>query len=44
MEQAGGEVLDYKNYEPLHYNKEDLLNPWFIGFSRKLDLYILKDI
>jgi len=27
---AGGTVTQYNNDEPLYYNKEDLLNPWFI--------------
>lgn len=27
---AGGEIRQADNGEPLHYNKEDLLNPWFI--------------
>lgn len=27
---AGGEILQVQSGEPLRYNKEDLLNPWFI--------------
>jgi 3'(2'), 5'-bisphosphate nucleotidase len=30
VEAAGGKVTEYNNNEPLYYNKEDLLNPWFI--------------
>ena len=30
VESAGGKVTQYRNDEPLYYNKEDLLNPWFI--------------
>ena len=30
VEQAGGSVLQYGTGEPLKYNKENLLNPWFI--------------
>ena len=30
VEQSGGAVLHHKTGEPLRYNKEDLLNPWFI--------------
>jgi 3'(2'), 5'-bisphosphate nucleotidase len=30
VEQAGGSVLQYGTGEPLRYNKENLLNPWFI--------------
>ena len=29
-EQAGRKVLNWKTREPLSYNKQDLLNPWFI--------------
>ena len=31
LEGAGGKVLRVDNNEPLHYNKEDLLNPYFIA-------------
>ena len=27
---AGADVYDYERRERLHYNKEDLLNPWFV--------------
>ena len=30
VEQAGGSVLQHGTGEPLRYNKENLLNPWFI--------------
>lgn len=30
VEQAGGEVLQHETGGPLKYNKESLLNPWFI--------------
>ena len=30
VEQAGGVVLKYETGGPLRYNKENLLNPWFI--------------
>ncbi len=30
VENAGGEVVDYNTGRPLVYNKEDILNPWFI--------------
>ena len=29
-ENAGGKVLQYDTDEPLIYNKENLLNPWFV--------------
>ena len=34
VEQALGSVLNYETDEPLRYNKENLLNPWFIVRSR----------
>jgi len=34
VEQARGSVLNYETGEPLIYNKEDLLNPWFIVKSQ----------
>ncbi len=30
VEQTGGAVLNHETGEPLQYNKENLLNPWFI--------------
>lgn len=30
VEQAGGEVLNFKTKSPLKYNKKDLHNPWFV--------------
>ena len=30
VECAGGRVLEHKSQTPLKYNKEDLLNPWFV--------------
>jgi 3'(2'), 5'-bisphosphate nucleotidase len=30
VEHAGGAVLKYETGVPLRYNKENLLNPWFI--------------
>ncbi|MBI4684801.1 MAG: 3'(2'),5'-bisphosphate nucleotidase CysQ [Nitrospirae bacterium] len=35
VEQAGGQVLDMKTKNPLGYNKESLLNPWFIVYGEK---------
>lgn len=41
VECAGGTVLQANNDQPLRYNKEDLLNPWFIAtnmnYLRKVD-------
>lgn len=34
VEQAGGSVISYETGEPLRYNKENLLNPWFIVKAR----------
>lgn len=33
VEQAGGKVLNIENNEPLKYNKENLLNPYFVANS-----------
>ncbi|MDF1760591.1 MAG: 3'(2'),5'-bisphosphate nucleotidase CysQ [Coxiellaceae bacterium] len=30
VEQAGKQVLQYENKQPVVYNKKDLLNPWFV--------------
>ena len=30
VEEAGGKVLEYKTNYPLRYNKQNLLNPFFI--------------
>lgn len=37
VEQANGCVLEAENDVPLTYNKEDLLNPWFIVHPRPFD-------
>jgi len=34
LEEAGGEVLHAETMQPLTYNKEDLLNPYFIARAR----------
>lgn len=31
LEQAGGELIDAKTQQSLHYNKENLVNSWFIA-------------
>lgn len=31
LKEAGGDMWDYTSMTPLHYNKEDLHNPWFIA-------------
>ncbi len=37
-ESVGGEVLDFTNFEPLKYNKEDLYNPFFIAKNKELNI------
>lgn len=37
-EAVGGEVLDFANFEPLKYNKEDLYNPHFIAKNKMLEI------
>lgn len=34
LEEAGGEVIDENTKSPLRYNKESLLNPYFIAYGR----------
>lgn len=38
VEAAGGEVLRYPELEPLQYNREDLLNPYFLVKSKSLKI------
>ena len=33
LEEAGGKVLKYQSDEPLDYNKENLLNPFFVAYG-----------
>lgn len=35
VEEAGGQVLRHDNGQPLHYNKENLLNPHFIAKAKE---------
>jgi 3'(2'), 5'-bisphosphate nucleotidase len=37
-ESVGGEVLDFTNFEPLEYNKENLYNPYFIAKNKELNI------
>ncbi len=37
-ETVGGEVLDFTNFEPLKYNKENLYNSFFIAKNRALTI------
>jgi 3'(2'), 5'-bisphosphate nucleotidase len=34
VEEAGGKVLQFANNEPVVYNKENLLNPYFVVYDR----------
>lgn len=34
VEASGGQVLDYATKAPVHYNKPNLLNPWFVAFAK----------
>ena len=40
MEEAGGEVLQLANNQPLVYNKKDLLNPYFIAYGNTTDTLV----
>lgn len=33
LEEAGGHVVQHKDHHPMSYNKENLLNPFFIAFG-----------
>ncbi|MEE9613625.1 MAG: inositol monophosphatase family protein, partial [Thermodesulfobacteriota bacterium] len=37
VENAGGTVIEMETGEPLRYNREDLLNPWFMVRISKCD-------
>jgi len=37
LEEAGGAVINFETNEPLRYNKEDLLNPYFIARGTLLE-------
>ena len=37
VENAGGKVLQYETEQPLLYNKENLLNPWFVAQKLKAE-------
>ena len=37
LEEAGGEVVEYESGKPLRYNKESLLNPYFVARGRLTD-------
>jgi 3'(2'), 5'-bisphosphate nucleotidase len=34
LEEAGGKVIDEETKESLRYNKENLLNPFFIAYGK----------
>jgi len=42
VENAGGKVLQYETEQPLLYNKENLLNPWFVAQKLKAESSKLK--
>jgi len=42
VESAGGKVLQYETEQPLRYNKENLLNPWFVAKKLKAESSKLK--
>jgi len=35
LEEAGGSVIDHETKGPLLYNKENLLNPYFVAYGKK---------
>lgn len=36
LEEAGGQVVQHENQQPMEYNKENLLNPYFLAFGNAL--------
>lgn len=36
LEEAGGQILHHESMQPLTYNKEDLLNPYFLATAAQL--------
>ena len=34
LEEAGGQVIDQNTQAPLRYNKENLLNPYFVAYGK----------
>jgi 3'(2'), 5'-bisphosphate nucleotidase len=39
FEFLGGEIIDFNTKKPLHYNKSDLYNPYFIAYTPRLKKY-----
>ena len=37
LEESGGKVLNYETRKPLQYNKENLLNPYFLAHGNLQD-------
>ncbi len=35
LEAAGGSVIQHESGAPLAYNKENLLNPWFVAYAKR---------
>ena len=38
LEEAGGKVIDNNTDAPLLYNKENLLNPFFVAYGKVVEL------
>jgi 3'(2'), 5'-bisphosphate nucleotidase len=34
VEEAGGKVLEFSDRQPMRYNKENLLNPFFVATGK----------
>lgn len=43
FEAVGGEILDIKTGSPLRYNKENLMNPYFIAYNKFVPKKIILD-
>ncbi len=44
LEEAGGNVVQWSNFQPVSYNKPDLLNPYFLAMGPLMDPESLRDL
>lgn len=44
LEEAGGSIIQWRNLQPVSYNKPDLLNPYFLAMGSLLDPESLREL
>ena len=44
LEEAGGSIIQWRNLQPVSYNKPDLLNPYFLAMGALLDPESLREL